>query len=370
MTGMLYIKWTAIALLTWAILAAAQIPVRRKMGWVVRGILFLVKFLLMAFCAYMIMAGGHNSLTWNHGYLLGGLYLGLFGDLVSDLVTLPYEIVKKREGSVVVHIVASLFFTIAIMLYGSTNMDVIKANRVNIVSEKIKTPHKFVFLSDVHVGSAQRHQTYEQIVMLIEEEKPDFLVLGGDITDERTSKEDMQWFYKQVGKINCPIFFIYGNHDRQPSANLVGGRTYSPQELYNTITNNGIMILDDEWRLISGDLIILGRDSFDSPDRLSPEQLSPRPSNAYVITFDHSPYEYADIEKTGSDLQVSGHSHAGQIFPLKMVYDIAGYDVQGFYRHGNTDVYVSSGVGGWYVPIRTEGHCAYEVITLLPADQK
>ena len=359
-----------MALLSWAILAAAQIPVRRKMGWVVRGILFLVKFLLMAFCAYMIMAGGHNSLTWNHGYLLGGLYLGLFGDLASDVVTLPYEIIKKRKGSVVLHTVVSLFLTIAIMLYGSTNIDTIKANRVTVVSEKITTEHKFIFLSDVHVGSAQRRQTYEEIIRYIADERPDFLVLGGDITDERTTKQDMQWFYNQIGKISCPVFFIYGNHDRQSSADIVGGRTYSSQDLINAITNNGIMILKDEWRLISGDLIILGRDSFNSPERLAPEQLAARPSNAYVITFDHSPYEYDDIERTGSDLQISGHSHAGQIFPLKMLYSIAGYDVQGFYRHGNTDVYVSSGVGGWYVPVRTEGHCAYEVITLLPADQK
>ncbi|MBO7349452.1 MAG: metallophosphoesterase [Spirochaetales bacterium] len=369
MTGILYIKWTAMAFFAWAIISAVQIPVRMKTGWVVRGILFAVKFVLMVLCAYKIMVG-NGFITWQRGYLLGGCYLGLAGDLVSDLVTLPYEIVKKRKGSVVVHIVASLFFTIAIMLYGSTNMDVIKANRVTITSEKIKTPHKFVFLSDVHVGSAQRRQTYEQIVMLIEEEKPDFLVLGGDITDERTSKEDLKWFYNQIGKINCPVFFIYGNHDRQPSADLVGGHTYSLQDLTDAITNNGVMILDDTWRLISGDLIILGRDSFDSPDRLSPQQLSPRPSNAYVITFDHSPYEYEDIVQTGSDLQVSGHSHAGQIFPLRIVYDIAGYDVQGFYRHGNTDVYVSSGVGGWYVPIRTEGHCVYEVFTLLPKEGK
>lgn len=367
MTGMLYIKWTAIALLSWAIISAAQIPVRNKMGWVVRGVLFVFKFALMVFFAYELMAG-NSYMTWKHGYLMGGCYLGLIGDIISDLVTLPYEIVKKREGSVVVHIVASLFFTIAVMLYGSTNMDVIKANRVTIASEKIKTPHKFIFLSDVHVGSAQRHQLYEQIVQLIAEEKPDFLVLGGDITDERTSREDMQWFYKQIGKVSCPIFFIYGNHDLQPSSDIVGGRTYSSQDLTNAITNNGIMILDDEWRLLSGDLIILGRDSFNSPDRLSPEQLAPRPSNAYTITFDHSPYEYDDIEKTGSDLQVSGHSHAGQIFPLKFVYAIAGYDVQGFYHHGNTDVYVSSGIGGWYVPIRTEGHCVYEVITLLPEE--
>ena len=358
-----------MALLSWAILSAAQIPVRKKMGWVVRGILFVVKFVLMTLCAYKIMVGS-GLLTWRYSYLLGGWYLGFIGDLISDLVTLPYEIVKKRKGSVVLHIVVSLFFSLAIMLYGSTNMDVIKANTVAIYSDKIKTNHRFVFVSDVHVGSSQRHQTNEELVKMIAAEMPEFVVLGGDITDEWTTKEEMQWFYNQVGKINCPVFFIYGNHDRQPSSDLVGGHTYTLQELTDAITNNGIMILKDEWRLISGDLIILGRDSYDSPNRLSPDQLAPRPSNAYVVTFDHSPYEYQDIVDTGSDLQVSGHSHAGQIFPLKMLYAIAGYDVQGFSRHGNTDVYVSSGVGGWYVPIRTEGHCAYEVITLRPKNSQ
>lgn len=56
------------------------------------------------------------------------------------------------------------------------------------------------------------------------------------------------------------------------------------------------------------------------------------------------------------------------MFPLRILYSLAGYDAIGFHRHGDTDVYVSPGVGGWYVPIRTEGHCTYEVITLLPAE--
>ncbi len=53
---------------------------------------------------------------------------------------------------------------------------------------------------------------------------------------------------------------------------------------------------------------------------------------------------------------------------MQIIYRIAGYDAYGSFRHGNTDVYVSSGAGGWSFPFRTEAGCHYEVITLERAD--
>ena len=86
--------------------------------------------------------------------------------------------------------------------------------------------------------------------------------------------------------------------------------------------------------------------------------------NAYVLMVDHAPYVTQDIIDSGADLQLSGHAHAGQLFPLQGVYRLAGYDAYGFFRHGDTDLYVSAGASGWSFPFRTEAGCHYEVITL------
>lgn len=145
---------------------------------------------------------------------------------------------------------------------------------------------------------------------------------------------------------------------------MAGGNAFTPQELESTILKNNIQILKDEWISIGDDLVILGREDSSSSERIPIDIISPRPENAFVLQIDHSPYIYDEIEKSNADLQISGHTHAAQLFPLRFIYEIAGYNAYGFYRHGNTDVYVSSGASGWRVPFRTEAFCHYEVITL------
>lgn len=175
----------------------------------------------------------------------------------------------------------------------------------------------------------------------------------------------MEEICKMLGELGAPVYFIYGNHDLQLSASDVGGRTYSDDELKNAIESNGIIILRDEYVTIDDDLVILGRDDFSS-DKKSVEDLPEIPSERYFITVDHAPYQYDDIVKTGADLQLSGHVHAAQLFPLSILYTFKVDNIYGSYRMGSTDIYVSSGFSVWAFPFRTEAHCNYEVIILKP----
>ncbi|MBR3620138.1 MAG: hypothetical protein IKN56_01415 [Clostridia bacterium] len=66
-------------------------------------------------------------------------------------------------------------------------------------------------------------------------------------------------------------------------------------------------------------------------------------------------------------MQISGHTHAGQLFPLKFFYGLIGGYVYGDYEIDGSVMNVSAGACGWRMPFRTEAHCNYEVITLKPA---
>ena len=110
--------------------------------------------------------------------------------------------------------------------------------------------------------------------------------------------------------------------------------------------------------------MLLGREDSDCDRRISVDMLKQRPNNKYVITLDHSPYSYDDITATGADLQLSGHVHAGQLFPLREVYPLTVQNIYGDYRYGDTELYVSAGFSGWCFPLRSEAHCHYEVINL------
>lgn len=95
------------------------------------------------------------------------------------------------------------------------------------------------------------------------------------------------------------------------------------------------------------------------------ELVNPYPDN-YLIVVDHQPFYFIDNCKIGLDLQLSGHTHAGQIFPLRLIYSISTY-AYGLYHHQDAILNVSSGGSGWLVPYRTEIGCQYEIITLKPA---
>ena len=119
--------------------------------------------------------------------------------------------------------------------------------------------------------------------------------------------------------------------------------------------------------MLSDDLVVLGREDASREDeRCAVRDLPARPEGAYVVCVDHSPYQEEDILATGADLQLSGHTHAGQFFPLQYVYRLSVNNIYGDYKVGSTDLYVSSGIAGWYFPFRTVAHCNYEVINLDP----
>ena len=163
------------------------------------------------------------------------------------------------------------------------------------------------------------------------------------------------------------INYIYGNHDRQERGDYLGGARYTEKELEQAILNNGIKILYNDFVQVKEDLVFLGMEDPSHPEnRVKVSELKKRPEDAFVICLDHTPYQNDDIIEMKADLQLSGHSHAGQLFPLQFIYSMIGLNVYGDYRYGQTDLFVSAGITGWYLPFRNEEHCNYEVIDLLP----
>ena len=348
-----------------AILFLVQLPVRRRAGVLARVALLLVKILLFTFTAF-ISISIITKITWNVGYLFGSVYVALGGDILAELICIPLVLIRKNRKNMRLQTIIVFLMTLAFLIYGIVNMEKVRANELTYRSDKLKTKHTFVFLSDLHYGSSQTPEVVEKALEKTKSYNPEFILLGGDITDEHTTNEEMKEIYRLLGATGIPVYYVYGNHDRQMSADLIGGASYTPEELEQTIKANGITILKDSWVKVSEDLVLFGREDISMATRLPLDTLPSMPGNAFVLSVDHSPYQYDDIEDFGADLQLSGHTHAGQFFPLQLVYNMLGFDAYGFYCHGNTDVYVSAGIAGWYFPFRTEATCSFEVVTLTP----
>ena len=365
MTFLLFVLWVSECLGLSAILFLIQRPIRRRAGVLARVAVLLLKILLLVVTTFLSISI-ISKITWNIGYLLGAVYIALGGDIFAELICIPVVLIRKNKNNMRLQTVIVFLMTLAFLIYGTVNMETVRANEITYKSNKVKTQHTFVFLSDLHYGSSQTPKVVEKAIEKIKSYNPEFIILGGDITDEHTTNEEMKDIYRLLGATGIPVYYIYGNHDRQMSADLIGGAAYTPEELEQTIKSNGITILKDSWAQIAEDLVLFGREDFSESSRLALEKLPAVPRNAFILSVDHSPYQYDEIANFGADLQLSGHTHAGQFFPLQIIYNLIGYEAYGFYHHGTTDVYVSAGISGWLFPFRTEDACHFEVITLLP----
>ena len=365
MTLPLYMLWFLIAVAYFAALTAVQIPLRKRRLVPLRILLAIVKILLGMTAANLVMIQDIGYHYWLC-YVLTACHIALYGDALGDLLILPFVISGKRDSYAKPQCVLCAALALSYLIYGTVNMQLVTADRFTIRSDKVTDSKRIVFVSDLHVGSSQSLATTEKTIRSIAAEEPDLVLLGGDIVDEYTTKEEMNWVFSQFGALDAPVYYIYGNHDRQDQHDLTVGAFFTPEDLENALQVSGLRVLRDEWCRFSEDLVILGREDITRPERLPLAEIEPRPEDAFVLLVDHAPYQTEEIEQSGADLQLSGHSHAAQLFPLRVLYDLTGYEACGFYQHGTTTLYVSPGASGWCMPFRSEKRCSYAVISLEP----
>lgn len=363
MTTIKYIEIVGLTILVACILFAIQIPVRTKAKRPVRIALWVFKALVclvLAFCLISIA----SRFLWLADYPLSALYLVLLADVVIEPFLLFIPKLNSKKASIELTALSTLVF----LCYAIVNMQRITPDYHTYTSEKLDHTYKVVFVSDLHYGSSQSRNTVMKAIEAIGQEHPDYLLLGGDIVDEHTTKEEMEDVFRAFGALDAKTYYIYGNHDRQDRFYLLNESPYySEPELEQAILSSGITILYNDWEQVEDDLVLLGMEDPSRPDkRIAISELRPRPDNTYVIALEHTPYQNDDIKETKADLQLSGHTHAGQFFPIRWLYTIAGLNTVGEYNIGDTTLYVSPGIAGWYLPLRSESHCHYEVITFSP----
>ncbi|MBR3151935.1 MAG: metallophosphoesterase [Erysipelotrichaceae bacterium] len=363
MTPIRYLLWALSILFGFAVvvlLDKALSGIRNK--WM-KALIFIVRFLAMTGLGFELIADA-SPFLWKYAYPLMGIYIALFADCLCDIVLLILSFFKgeRKKGSRTALLAAIL---LVLSVYGTVTSQNIRTDHLRFSSDKLGKDHRFVFLSDLHYGSSQTEKSFLKALEDIKAASPEFVLLGGDICDEHTEKEEMEWVFEQFGKLDIPVYYIYGNHDRQDRGDYVGGKHYREEEFEQAVLKNGVIILKDSFVPFGDDLILMGREDESNAGRLPVDGLPARPEGAYVINVDHSPYQNEDILATRADLQLSGHTHAGQIFPMRWLYTLAGLNVVYTYKLGDTDLYVSPGIGNWYYPFRNETHCSYAVIDLV-----
>ena len=278
-----------------------------------------------------------------------------------------YKVWKWIYGSGVI----PLMLTAILITYGYINMHNVVETYYEISTEKdIRDEgYRVAFLSDVHFSVSLTRDELQEKCDEISEKNVDIVILGGDIIDDNTSKEDTEKVFETLASIDSTygVFYVYGNHDRQLYRT---NREYTEDELINIIESNGIVILRDETYDINDDLVLVGREdkSYSAKERASiDELLAGVDKSKFILTADHQPKQYDENAKAGTDLLVSGHTHGGQIWPAQIIFELAKFD-DAVYGHTqidkDTQAIVSSGLAGWGYPVKTAAPAEYVIIDI------
>ncbi|MCR4562609.1 MAG: metallophosphoesterase [Bacilli bacterium] len=320
-------------------------------------IIIVLEVVISIALAYLAMAT--NVGYWFISPLMFALNVALLMDASAQVIYLVIRIFHKNHKRIVLLSILSNVLGVAFLTFGMINMQVVSPKYLSYSSSKLSNTYKVAFVSDVHVGSSQTLETTLNTINAIKNQNADFTIIGGDLIDEYTTKSEMESVAKAFGEFTNPVYFIRGNHD------LTGEVTIN--ELEASLTSAGVKVVVDEFIKLADDLTLLGREDLSNSNRKKITDLvNPCPSS-YLLVADHQPFAFEENCKIGLDLQLSGHTHAGQLFPLNWIYSLAVHSY-GEYRYQNSILNVSSGASGWQNPLRTEIGCQYEIITLSPSN--
>lgn len=244
-------------------------------------------------------------------------------------------------------------------------------------------PLKIAAISDVHLGYGTGRSLIRRYVKMINEQEPDIVLIVGDLIDNSTKPVKAKGLHKELDSIKAPlgIYMVPGNHEYI-------SRIRDCKEL---IAETSIILLQDSIVTIplqtdicsnaneaanAPVLKIIGRDDrMNSFRRKSLETLLAEakeenlPANGnnsdtltgtgnsgkgeiYTIVLDHQPYDLALTDSLGIDIQISGHTHRGQIWPFNLLTDKLYEQSQGYRKWSHSHIYVSSGLSLWGPPFR------------------
>lgn len=226
---------------------------------------------------------------------------------------------------------------------------------------------RIVGIADAHLGVTLDGRRFTEQTERIRQMEPDIVVVAGDFVDGSSERADMLAACRALGGLtdSSEVFFISGNHDADNPE-----RSFSWEELEQTLMENGVRVLEDETVLTEKGILLTGRKDREDLARADMKTLREGidPSRYWVV-IDHEPNDYAAEAESGADLVFSGHTHGGQIFPAGQIgmWIKANDMLYGSETRENTTFVVTSGISGWAIPIKTGTYSEIVVIDIRPA---
>ena len=326
--------------------------------------LFALCFVGLIWGADMPSAVGKPLTLLGYSYIILFVYL-LASFLIVDIFRLINHLFHIISPTAMLNVrqwafgVTTVLIAV-VLIVGNYRFNHPEVVRLKIDSEKRvqgKTV-RIVMASDLHLGVTIDKKRVEKFVTLINEQQPDVVLFAGDLVDRCLEPLVQQRMDEELRQIKAPlgVYAVNGNHEYI---------SQTPTETEHFMTKAGIVLLRDSACLVNDRFYIIGRDDYSNKHR---KNLADLTSGLDVekprILLDHQPYHLNEAEENNIDLQLSGHTHAGQFFPINLVVNRLFELPHGYKKKGNTHYYVSSGLGIWGPPFRVATQSELVVIEL------
>jgi hypothetical protein len=302
-----------------------------------------------------------DILIWIGSFWWGAILYFFLIVVALDLIRLinhflpiyPPAIANNYAFAKQVIALSSVIIVLIAMMGGYFNARKVRIKTITLTIPKqagnMKTLN-VVSASDIHLGTIIGRDMLDQIVGKINALNPDIVLLPGDIIDEDPKPVIRQNIGEALRQIKAPlgVYAITGNHE------YYGG----VESTCKYLEAHGITMLRDTTAKIADSFYLIGRDDREK-SRITGQKRRPLPElvadidkSMPLILMDHQPVGLNQASENGIDLQISGHTHYGQLWPLGYITDLI-YEVSwGYKQIGQTHFYISSGAGTWGPPIR------------------
>jgi len=266
------------------------------------------------------------------GYILLGFSIYFLGGLFIICITrIFYKKLHMRKS-----IIYALPVVMCTLVYGYFNARNVHVNRIDIPSS---LGMKIAFITDMHIGWFHSSELLDKLECLLTNENIDLVILGGDTITYGFNRYKSE--FVRVMKSIKPkhgIVAVLGNHEVY----------YGIDRSINALKEAGINVLYDSHCCIDNRLCILGRADYHDKHRKRIGDIYPQ-TRLPVMVVDHQPSDYLASSNVKASLQLSGHTHAGQMFPNSLLQKYPNSElmtIEGMY------FYISSGFGVSGAPYR------------------
>ncbi len=323
--------------------------------------------------------GLQSALAWPAYIWMGTMFLLFAAVFAADAARAVVAVARRIVGSDSIDphrrtFIARLSATaIAVLVAGLGGAAVrsalrsVDVRRIRVKLDRLpRGQHGFtlVQLTDVHVGPTIGREFIDDIVRRTNALEPDLIAITGDLVDG--SVEQLRDAVAPLANLRARhgVFFVTGNHEYFSGAD----------PWFNELARLGIRVLRNE-RVSIGE----GETSFDlggiddhsagrygglEPAAAVSRALSGRDAKRELVLLAHQPRSLLEAERFGVGLQLSGHTHGGQIWPFKYFVHLQQPYVEGLHRRGDAQIYVSRGTGYWGPPMRLGAPAEITHITL------